>query len=356
VRPLARFGTINGSRAAQVARHAVQQLGAPARAVEPPLAGLFRAEWERCLGQSRFDSVVDFIGYNAFIPLLLLQADAANRSIWLHNDMVADSRREVGGRQPLRRRLQAVFTLYRYFDRLVSVSPALDEVNRTRLARYAPAGRFTFAQNVIDADTVRARAAAGAPWQPPAPGVTTFVAAGRLSHAKNFPRLVGAYAAIRGEFPDTRVVILGEGPDRAGIEAEVARLGVADGVLLAGHQADPYPSMAAADCLVMSSDHEGQPMTILEALVLGLPVVTTAFASVASALPAGQGLVVPRSVEGLAEGMRAFLRGEVPAPTFDAAAYNAEAVAQFLRAVGLGEAGPGGSGPGASGPGGSVGS
>jgi glycosyltransferase involved in cell wall biosynthesis len=85
----------------------------------------------------------------------------------------------------------------------------------------------------------------------------------------------------------------------------------------------------------MSSDHEGQPMVILEALALGRPVVTTAFASVASALPAGQGLVVERSVAGVAEGLRAYLRGAVPAPTFDAQAYNREAVAQFFRAIGL---------------------
>ena len=65
-------------------------------------------------------------------------------------------------------------------------------------------------------------------------------------------------------------------------------------------------------------------MVILEALVLGLPVVTTRFASVDSALPAGEGLVVERSVEGVAEGMRAFLRGEVSPPQFDAEAYNRE--------------------------------
>jgi glycosyltransferase involved in cell wall biosynthesis len=133
------------------------------------------------------------------------------------------------------------------------------------------------------------------------------------------------------------VVILGDGPDRAALEAHIDTLGVGDSVLLAGHQPNPFPIMAAADCFVMTSDHEGQPMVILEALVLGLPVVTTAFDSVRSALPEGQGLVVPRSVEGVAEGMRAFLRGEVPVGHFDADAYNRAAVAQFLAAIGMPE-------------------
>jgi glycosyltransferase involved in cell wall biosynthesis len=80
-------------------------------------------------------------------------------------------------------------------------------------------------------------------------------------------------------------------------------------------------------------------MLILEALVLGLPVVTTRFDSVGSALPAGQGLVVPRSVAGVADGMRAFLRGAVPRPQFDANSYNRDAVDQFLAAVGFGGSG-----------------
>jgi CDP-glycerol glycerophosphotransferase (TagB/SpsB family) len=336
VRLVARFGAINGSKALQAVRHVLQRRGVPALLGEPPLAGLFRDEWVRCLGNARFDVVVDFIGYGAFTDLLLLQGGARRTAIWLHNDMVADSRRLVAGRQPLRRPLEAVFTTYRFFDALVSVSPALRDVNRRRLARFAPAGRFIDAHNVVDARAVLARAAAPPEWQPdPAPGTTTFVASGRLSHAKNFPRLVSAFALVHRENPDTRVVILGEGPDRAALEAHIERLGLSGSVLLAGHVDNPFPVMAVADCFVMTSDHEGQPMVILEALVLGLPVVVTRFDSVESALPPGEGLIVPRSTEGVAEGMRAFLRGEVPPARFDPDAYNREAVSQFVAAVGL---------------------
>ncbi len=337
VRRIPRIGGMTGSAAAQLARQVVQRRGVAARRDAAPLARSFRTEWERCFGQAQFDCVVDFAGYSPFWALLLLHARAPRSAIWLHNDMVADSRREVEGRQPLRRNLEAVFSTYRFFDSVVSVSPALREVNRERLAQYAPPERFTYAVNVVDADSVRARADDPAAWQlpPAAEGTTTFLSAGRLSSAKNFPRLVAAFARVHEEHPRTRLVILGEGPDRAAVEAQVDSCGVADCVLLAGHQTNPFPAMAASDCFVMSSDHEGQPMVILEALVLGVPVITTRFASVDSALPAGQGLVVDRGVDGVADGMRAFLRGQVPRPQFDAAAYNRQAVAQFVRAVGL---------------------
>ena len=103
---------------------------------------------------------------------------------------------------------------------------------------------------------------------------------------------------------------------------------------MAGQHNNPYAIMKHADCFVMSSDYEGQPMVILEARVLGLPVVSTDFASVRGSLPEGVGLVVPRSVEGMADGLRAMLAGTVPNPPFDYEAYNRDAVDQFYRVIG----------------------
>ncbi len=179
------------------------------------------------------------------------------------------------------------------------------------------------------------RVAAGWQLPPGPPGIVTFVSAGRLSTAKNLERLISAFALLRQGHPNTRVVIMGEGPERSSLEAHIDRLGVADGVLLAGHQSNPYRIMAQCDCFVLPSDHEGQPMVILEALVLGLPVVTTKFSSVDSALPPGCGLVVPMSVEGVRDGMATFMAGGVPHQAFDADAYNRRALEEFYRAIGV---------------------
>jgi len=118
-------------------------------------------------------------------------------------------------------------------------------------------------------------------------------------------------------------------------------LGLTESVILTGQQNNPHAILRHCDCFVLSSDYEGQPMVILEARVLGLPVVATDFASVRGSLPDGVGLVVPRTDEGLADGMRAHLRGEVPNPPFDYAGYNAEAVQQFYQAIGAGRSRPG---------------
>ena len=114
----------------------------------------------------------------------------------------------------------------------------------------------------------------------------------------------------------------------------VASLGLTGSVFLTGMQRNPHAIMAKADCFVLSSDYEGQPMVILEALVLGLPIVTVEFASAKNALPEGSGLVVPQTEEGVADGLRAFLAGRVPASDFDWPAYNRKAVGEFYRAIG----------------------
>lgn len=76
-------------------------------------------------------------------------------------------------------------------------------------------------------------------------------------------------------------------------------------------------------------------MVLLEALVLGLPVITTSFASVADAFPDGCGSVVGSDVASLAAGMSAVLRGEVRFAPFDYVNYNRAATAEFYRAIGL---------------------
>jgi glycosyltransferase involved in cell wall biosynthesis len=246
--------------------------------------------------------------------------------------------------------LTQVFTLYAQYDHLVSVSPTLAEINRRSLAEYAAPEKFMSALNTVDAEHILENAQGDLheltfdeetgtvpDWTEALladDDVTTFVNVGRLSPEKNQARLIRAFAAVHAENPKTRLVVVGSGPLMGDRQALVAELGLEGSVFLTGMQRNPHAIMAHTDCFVLSSDYEGQPMVILEALVLGLPIVTVEFASAKNALPAGSGLVVPQTDEGVADGMRAYLRGEVPESRFDPVAYNRKAVGEFYRAIG----------------------
>ncbi len=381
-----RVGGFAPSKSQRRRRRQLQTLGIAMRPKDLTIMeGLLREEWQRGLGTARFDHIIDWSGYSSFWAFLLSTAPAASRSIWLHNDLRADQLREVDGQRPHYANLAATFSAYHRFDHLVSVSAALREINAASLAEFAPAEKFGSARNTINhervlrmahgrpgaaqaldeawpgdhvlagpATDVRERAAAivaehglqdhreeverrvaESSVAPPEPGVRTFVTVGRLSPEKNHKRLVRAFEQVHREDPLTRLVIVGGGPLKGALRKLVRKLGLEDSVVLAGPQPNPWVIMSQCDCFVLSSDYEGQPMVILEARVLGLPVVSTAFASVGSALAPGEGLVVAAGAKALAAGMLEALDGQVPNPPFDPLAYNNEVMEEFYSAVGV---------------------
>jgi len=99
-----------------------------------------------------------------------------------------------------------------------------------------------------------------------------WLAVGRLEPVKDYPTLLKALTLIPHR---ARLVILGDGPLRAGLVELAARLGLEGRVHFLGFQADVRRWMQAADGFVLSSRYEGLPMVLLEAGACGLPVVAT---------------------------------------------------------------------------------
>lgn len=108
-----------------------------------------------------------------------------------------------------------------------------------------------------------------APDQPP-----IILGAGRLSKVKNFPLLIRAFAQVRQQRP-CRLVLLGSGKVRYQLLKLAQELGVDADVALPGFVSNPYTYMAKAALFVLSSNIEGSPNTLVEAMACGTPVVST---------------------------------------------------------------------------------
>jgi glycosyltransferase involved in cell wall biosynthesis len=120
----------------------------------------------------------------------------------------------------------------------------------------------------------------------------TVLSVGRLRAPKDFTTLVRAVAAC--EPGSVRLQIAGDGPDRDRVAGEIARLGLGAAVELLGARDDVQDLLAAADIFVLSSRSEGMPMTVLEAMAAGLPVVASAVGGVPEAVGDGEtGTLVP---------------------------------------------------------------
>ena len=152
---------------------------------------------------------------------------------------------------------------------LIAVSKDLE----THLREAYPGTRVEFVPNGIRLpDAATNRTGIRARWGLPEDAFWVGCVA-RLEPVKNLPCLVRAAAALSGKVANLRVSIFGTGSQRAALEALISSLGAGRVVTLHGFDDQMPATTSAFDCFVLSSVHEGLPMSLLEAMALGVPPV-----------------------------------------------------------------------------------
>jgi glycosyltransferase involved in cell wall biosynthesis len=139
------------------------------------------------------------------------------------------------------------------------------------------------------------------------PGRALVLHAARLKPQKNQRLLVDAAAALARSVPSVELAVVGDGSERAALEAHAASAGAP--VRFFGFRKDVETFLAAADAFCLTSDREGFPNSLVEALAAGLPVVTTDVPGAAEILAAGEGhaRLAPREASAVASALAAVL-------------------------------------------------
>lgn len=163
--------------------------------------------------------------------------------------------------------------LYPQADGIIAISRGVVE-DVARFARL-PEEIFRVIPNPVISPEIKeaSREPVDHPWLSDSSG-KVLVAAGRLTQQKDFSTLIRSLSLIR-ESREARLIILGEGPQRADLENLIRRLGLESVIDMPGFASNPYRFMARADAFVLSSAWEGFGNVLAEAMSLGVPVVST---------------------------------------------------------------------------------
>lgn len=202
-------------------------------------------------------------------------AGAATR-IALRTGTNLSARLAVRGRNPLRRWFERrqVRQVYTQADHVICVSQGVAD----DLARITGLARETIHiphNPVVTPELLElAQASAQHPWLADERRLPIVLGAGGLRRQKNFSFLLRAFARLR-QHRACRLIILGEGRQRAKLCQLAERLGVAEDVSLPGFVVNPYAFMARSALFVLSSYWEGSPNVLTEAMAVGAPVVAT---------------------------------------------------------------------------------
>jgi glycosyltransferase involved in cell wall biosynthesis len=203
--------------------------------------------------------------------------------------------------------------LYPRADLILCCSHAMaDDMAR---AFAIPRQRLRVVRNPIDEERIaRARVDSTSPFVGAGPHV---LGVGRLAREKGYDRLIDAFALLVARVPGAELWLLGDGPERSGLEARARERGVAERVHLEGFCADPLPWFRHSDVVAQTSRREGLPVAVLESIACGARVVAFDCPGGTSEILAGlegTALVPDGDLEALAAALERSIRPDAPRP------------------------------------------
>jgi L-malate glycosyltransferase len=238
----------------------------------PPLSGLpgLPRLFRLSRYMRRFDLVLTY-NWGAFDAVMARHLFGGPPLVHHEDGFNEDEAGELKTRRNLYRRLGLAAA-----HRLVVPSARLEAIARKAWAQ--PAERVARIANGIDVARYAAPPCAPIPGLDRRPGEVVIGTVAGLRAVKNLPRLIRAFAAMTSR--DSRLVIVGAGPESERIAAEARARGVGDRLLMPGFLADPAGWIGRFDIFALSSDSEQFPISLVEAMAAGLPAVATAVGDV----------------------------------------------------------------------------
>ncbi|MBY0097115.1 CDP-glycerol glycerophosphotransferase family protein [Mesobacillus maritimus] len=325
---------------------------------------LYNNEFKRIIGNVNFDYAINFGGYSDFWGLIFAFSGVKNKAIYLHADMAEEFNKKINGKYKHKKTLKVIFSIYKYYDKVVSVAESTHKTNKENLQKYVPNAteKMTYVNNLVNdkkvnvlkdsyeviqynntkylildqshrSNFIRVKGTIN-----PDPKDVNFVTIGRLSPEKGHEKLIRAFSAAIKQIKNMKLYIAGEGPLKEFLQELIVELNIKDNVFLVGQVENPFALINRCDCFILSSNYEGQGLVLLETMIIGKPIIATDVTGVRSVLEGGYGKLVENSESALAKNILEFAlvkgeQGKLDYPKFDYIQYNKQAMERFYNVV-----------------------
>lgn len=256
----------------------------------------------RLIVRKRYDVVVSYLeGPTAHILSGCPYSDS-KKVAWFHSALTTARGFSVGF--PTKK---AAIHAYRSYDRIVFVAHSVQKAIERTIGTTFPNSHVLY--NTLNTEWILQKAKEEINGFSFAAQEFNIVSVGKLDPVKGYDRLARGQKRLKESGYPTHVYLLGEGSERKEIEEYVWANGIADSFTLLGFQENPYRFVSKADLFVCSSRREGFSTAVSEALVLGVPVVSTNCSGAEELLGENNeyGIVTDNDEESLFQGIRAML-------------------------------------------------
>ncbi|WP_026907621.1 glycosyltransferase [Paucisalibacillus globulus] len=358
VRILYRMGTFNYTLPEYYKHHLVFNSGFKRNIIKKNIPiDLYKRELRRLVGDAKFDIGIDYSGYSPLWTLIFSSNEFNSKSIYLHSEMKTDIERRVKQNKKVNIYYNIIFNLYNNFDKVISVSKDVTDINKENLKDYVDSSKIVNVENSIDYNRVLETSNNYETYyysdreymlleknvengfvsikgvEEPVPDDINFITVGRLSIEKDQEKLIYAFSKVHDKYANTKLYIVGDGKLKNKLTSLIHSLKLDGKVFLVGALDNPFALLNKCDCFVMSSNYEGQGLAIIEALILGKPVISTNIPGPRGILENGFGRLVDNDEDGLIQGMVEFIEEKPTYKKFDYKSYNKQALKRFYYEV-----------------------
>jgi len=334
-------GVMNRTIAEKICEKIYYEFNIKNKIVQKFMNKMYAREVKRAFPTMKFDYAIHYTGYNRMLMHLFRNIDA-KRIIYVHNNLAKE--RKIRNNI----HMNSLRISYKEYDKIVVIRESMIKEIKENV-KNLDESKIYVAHNINNIDIIRKKSLEEVQFDEDTysnynikeikniledKNKLKFINIARYSKEKGLERLISAFEKFRKTNEDAYLIIIGgHGKEFKEIKNMVINNKI-NNVILIRSLRNPYPILKKCNAYILSSFYEGLPMTIMEALILKKPVISTNITGPKEFLEQGYGYLVENSEEGLLNGMIEYQKGNLNnLKEFDAEEFNQKAIQEFYNII-----------------------